>query len=127
LNADARAARAGLAVAAVLLALALPRESPSPAACASPSEVAAEAGHTRAVGCSGGLPLRGPARLLYGEALDLNGADAASLEALPGIGPARAAAIVAARPFASVAELARVPGIGPATLARIAPHLRVAP
>jgi len=127
LHADARAARAGLAAAAALLALALPRESPSPAACASPSERAAAGGHTRAVGCAGGASLRGPARLLYGLPLDLNRADAASLEVLPGIGPARAAAIVAARPFAQVGELSRVPGIGPGTLARIAPYLRVAP
>ena len=125
MHADARAARAGLALAAALFAWALPRVDPAPAACAAPAELAAEAGHTRAVTCAGGAPLRGPARLLYGLPLDLNRTDAASLEALPGVGPARAAAIVAARPFAQVAELSRVPGIGPGTLARIAPYLRV--
>lgn len=58
------------------------------------------------------LPSDGP--------LDLNRATAAELEALPGIGPATAAAIVDDRtrhgPFASVDDLDRVPGIGPAKL-----------
>ena len=55
--------------------------------------------------------------------LDLNSATAAQLDALPGIGPARARAIVAYREangrFASVDGLARVPGIGPALAGRI--------
>ncbi|MBN1335771.1 MAG: helix-hairpin-helix domain-containing protein [Deltaproteobacteria bacterium] len=62
--------------------------------------------------------------------VDLNTASAARLDTLPGIGPARAAAIVEDRsrngPFRSVADLDRVPGIGPATLARVAPHATVA-
>jgi competence protein ComEA len=125
----ARSARAALALCAGLFAAALPGSDPEPAACAQPAEVDADAaGHTRAVSCAGGAPLRGPARLLYGLPLDPNAADAASLEVLPGLGPGRAAAIVAEReraPFAGVADLARVPGIGPVTLARIAPFLRV--
>jgi competence protein ComEA len=52
--------------------------------------------------------------------LDLNAATAAELEALPGVGPATAAAIVDDRvrngPFASVDDLDRVSGIGPAKL-----------
>jgi competence protein ComEA len=52
--------------------------------------------------------------------LDLNTATAAELEALPGVGPSTAAAIVDDRtrngPFASVDDLDRVPGIGPAKL-----------
>lgn len=52
--------------------------------------------------------------------VDLNRAGAAELEALPGVGPATAAAIVDDRdrngPFASVDDLDRVPGIGPAKL-----------
>lgn len=55
--------------------------------------------------------------------LDLNTAGAAELDRLPGIGPARAAAIVRERQaggrFATVGDLARVPGIGPAALARL--------
>jgi competence protein ComEA len=52
--------------------------------------------------------------------VDLNRADAAEFDTLPGVGPATAAAIVGDRdrngPFASVDDLDRVPGIGPAKL-----------
>ncbi|MFQ5690859.1 MAG: ComEA family DNA-binding protein [Gemmatimonadota bacterium] len=55
--------------------------------------------------------------------LDLNRADTLQLQALPGIGPARARAIVRTRRrlgrFDSVEELTAVPGIGPRTLARL--------
>lgn len=55
--------------------------------------------------------------------VDLNRADAAELDTLPGVGPATAAAIVAHRddhgPFASVDDLLSVPGIGPAKLAAL--------
>lgn len=44
-----------------------------------------------------------------------------ALEALPGIGPAIAARIVAHRPFARVDDLTIVPGIGPRTLQRLRP------
>lgn len=118
-------ARAALALAALLFALALPGNDPEDAGCAAPAERSAEAGHTRAVTCAGGASLRGPARLLYDLRLDPNRADAATLEALPGIGATRAEAIVAGRPYGSVAELARVPGIGPMTLSRIAPLIEV--
>ncbi len=63
--------------------------------------------------------------------IDLNTASAVQLDTLPGIGPARAAAIVEDRarhgPFRAVSDLDRVPGIGPATLARVAPLATVAP
>lgn len=53
--------------------------------------------------------------------VDINRADAGQLDALPGVGPATAAAIVAERdrngPFLTVDDLERVPGIGPAKLA----------
>jgi competence protein ComEA len=48
--------------------------------------------------------------------IDVNTADAATLETLPGVGPATAKAIIAARPFSSVDDLERVPGIGAARL-----------
>jgi competence protein ComEA len=55
--------------------------------------------------------------------LDLNRATAAELDALPGIGPTIAAAIVEHRdrhgPFASVEALLDVPGIGDAKLAQL--------
>jgi competence protein ComEA len=57
--------------------------------------------------------------------VDLNRATAAELDALPGIGPATAQAIVAHReangPFASIDDLEQVRGIGPAKLATIRP------
>ncbi|MDT8367920.1 MAG: helix-hairpin-helix domain-containing protein [Longimicrobiales bacterium] len=61
-----------------------------------------------------------------GERIDPNRADAAEMDRLPGIGPATARAIVAARaeaPFRTVADLGRVRGIGPSTIEKIAPHL----
>lgn len=55
--------------------------------------------------------------------VNLNTADLTTLETLPGIGPATAAAIVAHRdrqgPFATVDELADVAGIGPHKLAAL--------
>jgi competence protein ComEA len=55
--------------------------------------------------------------------VDLNAADAAALESLPGVGPVLAARIVAFRedhgPFATVEDLLEVPGIGEAKLAQI--------
>jgi competence protein ComEA len=52
--------------------------------------------------------------------IDLNTADAALLDTLPGVGPSTAAKIVADReangPFASVDDLGRVTGIGPKKL-----------
>ena len=62
--------------------------------------------------------------------LNLNTADAESLQALPGIGPALASRIVAYRfehgPFQTVEDLLRVPGIGPNRWERIRPLVRVA-
>lgn len=53
--------------------------------------------------------------------VDPNRADAAELQGLPGVGPATAAAIIAARdsggPFRTAEDLLRVRGIGPAKLA----------
>lgn len=61
--------------------------------------------------------------------LDLNTADAAALDALPGIGPVLAGRIVAWREehgrFRSLEELAEVEGIGPALVERLAPSVRV--
>ena len=51
--------------------------------------------------------------------IDLNTADRATLESLPGVGPATASAIIAARPFKSVADLKRVDGIGDVRFAEL--------
>jgi competence protein ComEA len=44
--------------------------------------------------------------------VNLNTADQAALEGLPGIGPAHAAAIIAGRPYKSVDDLQKVKGLG---------------
>ncbi len=67
----------------------------------------------------------GVERLLWGERLDPNLAPQAALRTLPGIGPVRAAGIVAERPFCHASELLRVRGIGPVTWSRIRDSLEV--
>ncbi|MBL8469850.1 ComEA family DNA-binding protein [Methyloversatilis discipulorum] len=62
-------------------------------------------------------------------ALDLNSASEAELDALPGVGPSRAQAIIEHRtkngPFTSVDELRNVKGIGDKTFAELKPLLVV--
>ena len=56
--------------------------------------------------------------------VNVNTADAAELDTLPGIGPKKAAAIIATRgeaPFESIDALRRVRGIGAKTLERLRP------
>lgn len=64
-----------------------------------------------------------------GTRIALNSASAHELAALPGLGPAKASAVVAYRElhgsFASVEDLVAVPGIGPATVAKLRSHLNV--
>jgi competence ComEA-like helix-hairpin-helix protein len=57
----------------------------------------------------------------HNKLLDVNAATVDELMTLPGIGPAMASRIIAARPFISLEDLQRVSGIGPAALERIAP------
>jgi competence protein ComEA len=58
--------------------------------------------------------------------VNINAATVSELDGLPGIGPARAAAILQERqtrgPFASLEALSRVPGLGPAAIARLRDH-----
>lgn len=56
--------------------------------------------------------------------VDINYASPAELDALPGIGPALAVAIVAARPYSCVDELERVKGISPKTAAKLRPLVK---
>ena len=60
-----------------------------------------------------------------GETLRINPntADAEALKRLPGVGPALAERILAARPFQAPQDMLRVPGVTEATLERLAPHL----
>ena len=66
---------------------------------------------------TGALPRGGAA------SLNINSATALELDALPGVGPAKAAAILQYRqqhgPFTAVEDLARVPGFGAAAVSRL--------
>jgi competence protein ComEA len=63
------------------------------------------------------------------EPIDLNSADLTALDALPGVGPATARAILEERTrrggFRSVRDLLRVPGIGEGRFARLKDRVRV--
>jgi len=122
----------GVAVLALAAGVALPGFGVPPAAapCLSPAGRAEAAGRTIEFGCTGtpggAGTLRGPARLLFGLRLDANRADAHAFEALPGIGPMRAEALVAARrerPFCRPHDLERVAGIGPSLRKALEPWL----
>ena len=67
--------------------------------------------------------------LADGERIDPNFADAIELRRLPGVGPAKAAAIVRDRrangPFRSLEDLERVKGLGRATVESLSPHLEL--
>ena len=96
------------------------------------SERASETEWTTVVRCAKGPGvepcLRGPARLLFGQRLDLNHADTGSLDVLPGIGPSRAEAIARFRlehEFHELSDLEAVPGIGPRTLSGLEPWVEV--
>jgi competence ComEA-like helix-hairpin-helix protein len=72
-------------------------------------------------------PQAGSAADVLLDRIDLNAAPAEVLRVLPGLGPARAQAIIESRreagPFASPRDLQRVHGIGPAIAAALAPHV----
>jgi competence protein ComEA len=57
--------------------------------------------------------------------IDINSASKTELETLPGVGPATADAIIAARPFKSVSELKDVKGIGDVRYKEIRPLVTV--
>ncbi|MEK8089846.1 ComEA family DNA-binding protein [Thermithiobacillus plumbiphilus] len=68
---------------------------------------------------------------LRAQPLDLNQADQAAFDQLPGIGPAKAQAIIEHRakhgPFTSVEALDAVPGIGPKLMERLRDLVSVSP
>jgi competence ComEA-like helix-hairpin-helix protein len=125
---------AGLLLAAMALIAAFLSSQGSRVAalCERPRELRAEGGWTTLAGCgdlaAGGLPIRGPVLLLFGGRIDVNRADARTLDVLPGIGASRAAAIVSERsrgPFRDLSDLERVSGIGPRTVAGLRPWAQV--
>jgi competence protein ComEA len=87
-----------------------------------PREATGADGATGVAG-GGGVPVY-PA-----EPIDLNTADLATLDSLPGIGPATARAILEERArrggFRSTRDLLRVPGIGEGRFARLKDRVRV--
>lgn len=91
----------------------VPRPGESQAA--APAATTADGGEPGSPGASG--------------TIDLNAADAAVLDTLPGVGPVIAERIVSHReqhgPFASVEALQDVSGIGPATFARLREQVHV--
>jgi competence protein ComEA len=70
---------------------------------------------------------RSVTQLTPGARVDVDVADSATLDALPGIGPALAARIVADRAahgaYGTARGLERVRGIGPALVKRVSPHV----
>jgi len=90
-----------------------------------PAGVDAGGGAPGAAGAAAGAAGAGPADAI----IDLNTADEASLQTLPGIGPALAARIVAWRTehggFRAVEDLLDVSGIGDARFAELQPRVRV--
>lgn len=78
-----------------------------------------------------GVPTAGTGAGLVATAplIDLNNADAAALDTLPGVGPSTAAKIIADReangPFASIDDLQRVSGIGPKRIEEMRPLVEV--
>jgi competence protein ComEA len=61
--------------------------------------------------------------------VNINTASAEILDTLPGIGPVKAAKIIAYResngPFKAIVELDNVPGVGPVTLAKLTPLVTI--
>ena len=79
-----------------------------------------------AVAIAGVLAAVAPLEAAAAERLDVNTASAEQLTMLPGIGEAKAAAIIEERtrmPFSSVADLERVKGIGSGLVADLRPHV----
>lgn len=145
----AASARVALLLSLVFLWRALPRDIHDPVSCVCPLEAAGQGTWTVRVGCfaakasparatsaeqPGAEPIalrgsiRGPARLLFNLPIDLRQADAETLMVLPGIGAARAQAILALREAGglnAVSDLLRVKGIGPKTLRGIEERVAV--
>jgi len=89
----------------------------NPALAEPPSGVSGVAPVLPASGATGGAA--------GGGLININNATLSELETLPGIGPSKAAAIMANRPYATVEDLERVPGIGARTMEQLRPLVTV--
>jgi comEA protein len=71
------------------------------------------------------VPVQAPAPTAAAGLININQATAEQLDALPGIGPSKAAAIIEYRTkmgaFTNIEQLDNVPGIGPATMDKLRP------
>ncbi len=112
--------KGGAALALLLLvgsSLALAAPKPAPAAASSSHAPSSATASSR----------RGHSTAIHG-VVNMNVADEAALELLPGIGETKAKRIVEYRhthPFRRVEDLVKVKGIGKKTLARLKPYLAV--
>jgi competence protein ComEA len=92
-----------------------------------PGRPRADRSPSRSLAPAPGAPLA--AKLLFAGRLDLNQAGEGDLRALPGLGPARAAAVLELRgrrgAFRRVDDLLDVPGVGRTTLERLRPFVTV--
>lgn len=120
--ADAIAQAGGLLPDAVAQAINLARPVADGEQILVPDEDAVEAGAIPAAATAAGGP-GAPAGAAGTGKIDINTADAASLDTLPGVGPSTATKIIAEReangPFATVDDLGRVSGIGPKRLEQL--------
>lgn len=66
-----------------------------------------------------------PSKAVPSSIVDLNSASKEELEALPGIGPKKAEAIIAARPFNTIEDVMKVKGIKQGIFAKIKPYITV--
>lgn len=64
-------------------------------------------------------------KLAPGQVVNINTADAATLEALPGIGPSKAQAIIAGRPYTTKEDIMKVKGIKQGTFNNIKDSITV--
>ena len=75
----------------------------------------------------GGLENEKPYPVMPGDVININTADSAQLQRLPGIGPSLAGAVVAWReangPFGVPADLKKVPGIGDEIFAAVSEYI----
>lgn len=136
-RAGGMAVAGALLVAVAVLAAWVRRPGPAPSPCSDggiPVLVDAGEGRFPRLECQAGgtVPTGAASAVLLGQKLDLNRAPLEELERLPGISPALARALVAAREsrpggFRDWDEVDGLPGVGPATLERLQAVLELKP